>query len=180
MKKALIAMILGTAALAAQADPLIYSWSYTGYLVARTYSSIPSGEYGDWIDEEFISGSFKGEDLNGDSRITMEEISNFKSRDSVCAWPGQPSGACRLFSFSYDLAAQKLDMEYSRWTRYQTIDMSKPATAYYSNDLPFDTYYFITPQTKFNITTAIPEPSTYLMLGTGLGLLGLGLRRRRA
>jgi len=165
---------------AAQAADQTWTFSFTGFYNEGTQS----------FDAGYsINGAFVGSDLNGNGSLDGSEISSFMV-DGVqyanCANPGIPYFSCGLSDFSYKQGALK----FGTWMK------SSDPEGFVSRGSVIKTYdqeyrYLVTPtgvtdstmrwtsDTRFELTSAVPEADTYAMLLAGLACLGVAARRRR-
>ncbi|WP_338765230.1 PEP-CTERM sorting domain-containing protein [Massilia sp. METH4] len=155
------------------------------------------GAWGDvavWHPNVTFGGTFRGEDTNSDGFIMLDEISSLIvdtpfPPDFVVGCP--PAGVdgigptdCKFSAFSYQIggpltfsAAYQITTggyplyEYSFWPEHSI-------TMYPANLGDGYTYSFVD-ATTFDISSAVPEPSTYAMLLGGLGLISCAARWRK-
>ena len=180
MKKIICATLLAASGLTAHATPQSFSFTYTGFNVAR---------YEDWWMESppivfqadaAISGQFTGDDLNHDGVLRTDEVSSMKV--GSIDYRGSTGGA--LWDFSYRPGGVLSFKLYDGWTEgdgwvgageelYTGNFYGKYIVSYGRQEGQLLKW---TPQTTLSVSP-VPEPETYAMML--LGLLGVaGLRRR--
>ncbi|WP_332855434.1 PEP-CTERM sorting domain-containing protein [Duganella sp. S19_KUP01_CR8] len=172
LKKLLSVALLAISSTAAQAAPTHYYYTYTGLfadIYNQAYEFQPDASYG---------GRFDGEDLNHNNIIELSELTYMRSGYTNYL---NCNAYCGVSSFSYDLNNGKLEFYTSYSNTYQGVSYGGGSASElgYTWHYDFPPYYdnrmSVTPETK--LTISVPEPSTYLMLG--VGLLGIGLVKRR-
>jgi hypothetical protein len=184
MKKTIAALLLGGCAIAAQAEVVVYEFSFTGLERHRGYGS------GTWDPTATISGRFVGEDLDGNGTIVGEELSSISLSGNRIGSIGFDNGETLYVSpeyraglyFSYVPGGMPTFNAYTTEYHPQVIQGTSIAlfggqaeSSWYSDELII--FYSSTAQTKF--ISSIPEPSTAVMTFAGLALIGLAARRRK-
>ena len=183
---------------AAQAASTYYDFQYTGFNVISSPPDWSGAEpTQEWAPNATIKGYFRGDDLNNDNIISRNEIERFGIRFgagavaelTVC--PERDSSVsgytgCRIDSFSYAIGGTlsfDAAVEYSSNAsvyNYYYWDMPTKGYSNFSADICCGSQSFVpTADTRFSIITAVPEPSTWAMLGGGL-LIAAGAARRRS
>lgn len=174
-------------AVTVQAAETEYAFQWTGFAEMNA-----SGEIHAWHPAMTYGGTFRGEDIDSDSVIRLDEISSLRmtsSPDFVVGCPAAGIGVagasdCHLSNFTYHVGGE---LAFS--ASYQISDNGDPLH-HFSFSPPYgmtwepthlgDGYeYRITENTTFQIT-AVPEPATCAMMLGGLGVLGFAARRRKA
>lgn len=144
-----------------------------------------------WEPDTVLLGHFRAEDSNQDGIIGPDEVRSLYLSASGRDYATCQSGdyyACGIGSFSYSQAGglhfsvgeNHSDPEGIVWG-YESFNTNR---GWYSEQHHFswlikDAYY-ITAQTRFTLSSPVPEAETWGMLGLGLiGLAGLQARRQR-
>ena len=130
----------------------------------------------DYAPEATLSGSFSGVDADGNGTLEKAELSAFEFLTSdylPC------SDYCRIdaFSFapggtlSFDIYRSSMDPDgYRNLTEYTKTGVTHQE---YLNNTTSSYTYILTwlPSTTLVVTSPVPEPASYAMLGAGLLLL---------
>lgn len=166
LKKLLTILCVAATCASAAAAPVTYNFSYQG--AVRDDWGAPSTV---WDATYRVEGSFRGDDKDNNGVIDKSELEWMQV--GFC-W-----GNCNIDSFSY---APQGELEFSAIYVDHSTDPYYSVNQY-SNLGSFEgvamlsrTSYTYTADTQFTIA-AVPEPSTYAMMGAGL--LGLTVVRRR-
>ncbi|GGY38255.1 PEP-CTERM sorting domain-containing protein [Pseudoduganella albidiflava] len=185
LKLILSAGLLAASAVTAQAAETEYAFQWTGFAELS-----PMDELIAWYPNITYSGTFRGEDIDHDSVIRLDEISSLRMTDYhpdfVVGCPAAgPSvvgpSDCMLTSFTYELGG---DLAFSaayqisdRGDSYHWFGFSPPYGMSWEPAHHGDGYeYRITDDTIFQIA-AVPEPASWIMLLSGLGLVVATIRK---
>ncbi|WBS04442.1 PEP-CTERM sorting domain-containing protein [Pseudoduganella sp. SL102] len=176
--KCLAFMILASAALSARAAPMHYEFEYKGGWYQSSLNSAPR-----WVPEATWGGYFRGEDVNGDNTIDNTEISEFVSYNFSgprCAGEYSSCGA----SFQQYVIGGNVEYHgyYSYilpgWEYYTIEQWNIPVGATIEHEYPVTESWWFDGTVLTVEVSAVPEPSAWLMLGTGLLAAGIAARRR--
>ncbi len=171
LKQAICGAALALCSVSAFAETTTRWFTYTGM----------SEEFGGmthWIPEATLKGMFRGEDLNGNNILELNELTHLELKGVNFVSRHCGGHICSISNFSFSAGGQ-LDFYASYWTPGPRDEISVGSSTGYSRYFdhePFSQSYSFGPDTTFSIT-AVPEPSAYLMLGAGL--LGVGALARR-
>lgn len=188
-KKAIFALSMAFCSVA-QAETYVLNATYTGL-----------ADYNTGVFDPTRTAQLRAviDDINGDGKFTVEEVREFSfPYVYIDAWRMEQYGRCGdeggstwcLEAFSYtggdnltfQASAGYRDFDASTWSQ-----VSSGQYAYYAfhytegeGETSYEGFKW-TPQTRLEIavTPPVPEPSTYAMLGAGLGAIALMARRRR-
>lgn len=142
------------------------------------------------------TGSFAGVDANNDNIIGLGELTSLIiSGQQFAGCTGTPTNgaSCTVNSFSFSAAGglQLSALRSYTWkdewsnsydtTTYSYVSGDRISWSHYGQGSDDWQDFQFTAQTIETITnvSAVPEPSTYAMLGAGLMLLGVTARRRQ-
>lgn len=164
-------------------------WSFT-------YSTFRDAGTGILDPNYRVSGSFTGEDTNHNGWLERDELTSLNlastmmsSRDyMLCGMIWEPGVQCSVNSFSYQIGHglfinTRMDYHDEFGMHYSGTSFNSQVSDYNYAFSPWDSFskeMQIVPQTRVEITAAVPEPETYAMLGAGLLLLSAAARRRKA
>ncbi len=157
-----------------------WNFSYQGFLDSRD---------GLFHAERRVTGSFVGDDMNANGIVERSEITSLilDGQDYVLCEPRTNSYyVCAIEAFTFSDAA---GLTFTAGERGKDPEglvggghyfTTGDGEYHYSYRPGFDEHYSFrwTPQTTFTIA-AVPEPSTWAMLGAGLLLTAGAARRRR-
>lgn len=183
--KPFVLALLASSALSLPASAGTWNFRYEGFAY-----DISTGEdhYAGFGGGYAVAGTFSGNDIDQDGVLELDEVSSFFARYPMTGCPTGDFPNCALTEFSYSAEGGLHFASWSEW-RYPGTDLGatmsirsgesslwRVASGY---QLYRDERLTWTPDTTF-IITAVPEPSSYLMLGIGVLLLGrMGAQRRR-
>ncbi|WEF31095.1 PEPxxWA-CTERM sorting domain-containing protein [Pseudoduganella chitinolytica] len=190
-KLAIAGMLVGSLAVSAAASAAnTWQFSYVGFLDEEN-----------WIfaQDYTISGSFTGNDGNNDGVIELGEITQFvlNGTDYLACASGSPFNYCGTDRFRYELGGA---LDFSAGTAMSDPEgyhgggyvVRAGIEEYSYRNTPYSHTrsgaYLWTEDTKFSIrsmssggvTPAVPEPGTWVMILTGLALVGGVARRRKS
>lgn len=194
MRRLLLASLLAGSAWSAHAQPVNWSFTYTGFHSTQTTTH---ELFGTTTTEAFlpdaqVRGHFRGNDGNGDGILEMAELDSFVvgTIDYVgCGIDESRWMMCDLGYFNYVLDGRELsfftswrgnDEAYSGWGAW--VASGSQAVDYSYNDYSESrTTWAWTDATRlsFEALSPVPEPATGAMAAAGLVLLA-GLRRRKS
>lgn len=182
MKKLLTtgALLLGCAA--AHADPVSWGFSFAGFY---------DQEANLFLTDEVISGSFKGDDMNGNGLLEIGELTTLVVGELdyiACAANSNAYYQCgaTAFSFSPDAGLSFSVGSYGNdpegWVGGgKLITVGDMHYAYEYNPMATNERHLRwTSDTTLTIMSQAPEPGTWAMLGVGLLGIGWRLRQRKA
>ncbi|MQA19916.1 PEP-CTERM sorting domain-containing protein [Rugamonas rivuli] len=174
LKKILAIAFAAATCASATATPVTYNFSYVGAGLNEPYSGPDR-----WISDYRIAGSFSGEDKDHNGVISETEVSSLKIEGTDIdntEYIQQSNCHCSMELFSFKLKEQNLFFaaSYTSWRGVYSL-ITNTAVHIPTDPPNYSTYYF-TPDTIYTLT-AVPEPSTYAMMGAGL--LGLAIAQRR-
>lgn len=196
IKKTLAGMAALLAISTVQAAPSRYEFAWEGF---DAFSTTQSGETsGGWNPAAAIRGYFVGDDRNGDHVIRDNELDRFGFYDAATGQAQELTGCggdatnaaglsgCLInwFSYSSDGALQVMATAQRRSGGELSglLSWAMPNGSFSDMNLApccGATWLRATADTRFTIAPAVPEPSTWGMLGVGL-LVATGVARRRA
>ena len=173
-------LIRTLAVLMAAAVPVSLAHAATWDFVYKGFERTRSDGYNtltDYAPEATLSGSFSGVDADGNGTLEKAELSDFQflTFDYLpCSY-----GYCRIdaFSFapggtlSFEIARSSMDPDgYRALSEYTKTGVSHQE---YLNNTASTSTYMLTwlPSTTLVVTSPVPEPASYAMLGAGLLLL---------
>ncbi|ELX13375.1 hypothetical protein Jab_1c20000 [Janthinobacterium sp. HH01] len=175
-KKLLAVACVAATCASATATPVTYNFSYVGAGLNEPYSGPDR-----WISDYRIAGSFSGEDKDHNGVISETEVRSLKIEGTDIdntEYIQQSNCNCNCYMelFSFKLKEQNLVFaaSYTSWRSVYSL-ITNTAVHIPTDRVNYITYYF-TPDTIYTLT-AVPEPSTYAMMGAGL--LGLVVAQRR-
>lgn len=172
LKKLLAFAFVAATCSAATAAPISYNFSYVGAL--RSYDW-PGSEL--WLSDYQINGSFTGEDKDHNGVLSLTELSSLKIEGTdINASDYVPQGNCdcSLQLFNFKLKEQSLFFAAGYQSGVSSFITS--SGVYVSSGHNEHLNYYFEDDTVFTLT-AVPEPSTYAMMGAGL--LGIAVAQRR-
>lgn len=165
---------------AAHAAPIAWGFSFNGF-----YDSVSSS----FLPDEVISGSFRGNDLDGDGLLAKEELLSLVVGELdyvACASDSNAFHTCGAtgFSFSPDsglyFSVGSYGSDPEGWVgggRLITTGDQHYAYAF-KPGMTTERHLYWTAETTLTMMSQAPEPHAWLMLAGGL--LGLGWRGRRS
>ncbi|MBB3119673.1 PEP-CTERM sorting domain-containing protein [Pseudoduganella violacea] len=170
-KKAICGAALALCSVSAFAETTTRWFTYTGMQEYFGGMSV-------WYPDVTLKGMFSGEDLNGNNILEQDELTHLELEGVNFANPRCGGYDCWISRFSFS-GGNNLDFYsgYSARSYHESVHVgSKEGYTRYFDHEPYVHYYGFTLGTTFSIT-AVPEPSSYLMLGAGL--VGIGALARR-
>lgn len=175
LKKLLVIAFAAATCASATAAPVTYNFSYVGASRSEPFSGA-----GTWVNDYRIVGSFTGEDKDHNGAISETEVSSLKIEGTNIdntEYINQSNCNCRMDQFTFKLNEQNLHFAayYTDW-RDTTSLISNVGVDILVDQPGYYVTYAFTPDTVSTLT-AVPEPSTYAMMGAGL--LGLAIIQRR-
>ena len=182
MKRTFAIACLATVALNAQAATQTYDFVYRGF--ERVYF-FP-------VHIKSLAGSFSGDDRNGDSILTRDELASFTiggydyvNFPNITTGNNQRQGELGSFEFrggtQLNFSAGFTAFEDGAPLYWEFYDFDKEGTSGYGYEGKYGPpiEWRTTRDTTLSVTSAVPEPSSIAMSLVGLGLVGLMARRRR-
>jgi hypothetical protein len=172
-----VLLVAGTTSLPAWAE--LWNFQYTGFDKVEENTDLG-------FRPDSFSGNFRGLDFDRNGLLDYSEVSRFtwfgtEYAKNSSPHPGCRYDACKLNSFSYNIATQQLQFS-ANWTfrdEFGGGDGSLVAGDHYDETFFTDIGHYSrwnwTDQTEFTIS-AVPEPSRIAMSAAGL-LLAVWLRR---
>jgi MYXO-CTERM domain-containing protein len=195
LRSGLLASLLAGSAWTAQADPVNWEFTYTGFYasLSTTHRFEGTTHTEGFLPDAQVLGAFSGNDDDGDGVLELDELDSFVADNTQYLWCVQnpsPYGQCSIGHFSFALDSQALsfsgswhgnDEFFSGWGG--SITSGASATDYrYSDFVESTRSYTWTDATTLSLRQLpppVPEPAAGAMALGGLLLLA-GLRRRRA
>jgi|GEM_PF-4847823 len=175
LKKLLVIAFAAATCASATAASVSYNFSYVGALRNEVFPGADT-----WVSDYRIAGSFTGEDKDHNGVISEAEVSSFKIEGTNIdntEYINRSNCNCRMDQFTFKLNEQNLHFAayYTDWRDTTSYIANSGVSILVEQPAYYITYGF-TPDTVSTLT-AVPEPSTYAMMGAGL--LGLAIVQRR-
>jgi hypothetical protein len=188
MRKTILALVLASAA-SAQAAPVNVSITIQGaqFLSDEHYETQPAV----WDPSARLVVSFSGEDINGDSIITKNELTSLTAVGGSffnlnLLQPSDENFSYYIPSFSYRNPQDYTIYGYFNYAYYppvteygESVKLTQDTQKWgWWNDNG-DTSVWVGTSDSVVTVSAVPEPATIGMLALGLSIVGLAARRRR-